>query len=52
MVAAIVQNDEAGIIATVNARLPSTIAALDTAHFTQLVLQEFAASKGKHRGVG
>ena len=43
VVAAIVQNDEAVTIATVNARLPPTVAALDTAHFTQLVLQEFAA---------
>ena len=40
---AIVQNDEAATVATVNARLPSTVAAPDQAHFTQLVLQEFAA---------
>jgi prophage maintenance system killer protein len=43
VVAAIIQNDEALTIATVNARLPSTVAAADAAHFTQLVLQEFAA---------
>ena len=43
VVAAIIQNDEAVTIAIVNARLPSTVAAPDTAHFTQLVLQEFAA---------
>jgi hypothetical protein len=43
VVAAIIQNDEAVTLATVNARLPSTVAAADAAHFTQLVLQEFAA---------
>jgi hypothetical protein len=43
VVAAIIQNDEAVTTATVNARLPSTVAATDAAHFTQLVLQEFAA---------
>ena len=43
VVAAIVQNDEAATVATVNARLPSTVAAPDKAHFTRLVLQEFAA---------
>ncbi len=43
MVAAIIQNNEAATIATVNARLPSTVAAADAAHFNQLVLQEFAA---------
>ncbi len=43
VVAAIIQNDEAVTIATVSARLPSTVAAADAAHFTQLVLQEFAA---------
>jgi len=43
VVAAIVQNDEAATEGTVNARLPSTVAAPDQAHFTQLVLQEFAA---------
>ena len=43
VVAAIVQNDEAATVATVNARLPSTVVAPDQAHFTRLVLQEFAA---------
>lgn len=43
MVTAIVQNDEAATVTTVNARLPSTVAAADKVHFTQLVLQEFAA---------
>ena len=43
VVAAIVQNDEATTIATVNARLPSSVAAPDPAQFTQLVLPEFAA---------
>jgi fido (protein-threonine AMPylation protein) len=43
VVAAIIQNDEAVTIASVHARLPSTVAAADAAHFTQLVLQEFAA---------
>jgi Fic family protein len=43
VVAAIVQNDEAATLANVNARLPSTVAAPDKAHFAQLVLQEFAA---------
>jgi fido (protein-threonine AMPylation protein) len=43
VVAAIVQNDEAATEATVHARLPSTVAATDKAHFTQLVRQEFAA---------
>jgi Fic family protein len=43
VVAAIIQNDEAVTIATVHARLPSTVADADAAHFTQLVLQEFAA---------
>ena len=43
VVAAIIQNNEAVTIATVHARLPSTVAAADAAHFTQLVLQEFAA---------
>jgi hypothetical protein len=43
VVAAIIQNNEAATIATVHARLPSTVAASDAAHFTQLVLQEFAA---------
>ena len=43
VVTAIIQNDEAVTSAAVNARLPSTVAAADAAHFTQLVLQEFAA---------
>lgn len=43
VVAAIVQNDEAATVATVSARLPSTVAAPDRAHFISLVLQEFAA---------
>ena len=43
VVAAIIQNDEAATLDTVGARLPPTVAALDKAHFTQLVLQEFAA---------
>jgi Fic family protein len=43
VVAAIVQNDEAATLANVNARLPSTVAVPDKAHFAQLVLQEFAA---------
>ena len=43
VVAAIIQNDEAATSATVNARLPPTVAVPDKAHFTQLVLQEFAA---------
>ena len=43
VVAAIVQNDEAATVATVNARLPSTVVVPDQAHFTRLVLQEFAA---------
>jgi hypothetical protein len=43
VVAAIIQNNEAATIATVHARQPSTVAAADAVHFTQLVLQEFAA---------
>lgn len=43
VVAAIVQNDEAATLSTVHGRLPSTVAMPDKAHFTQLVLQEFAA---------
>ena len=43
VVAAIVQNDEAATEASVNARLPATVAAPDQAHFTKLVLQELAA---------
>ena len=43
VVASIVKNDEAATIANVNARAPTTVAAPDKAHFTQLVLDEFAA---------
>ncbi len=43
VVSAIVLNDEDATDATVNARVPTTVAAPDKAHFTQLVLQEFAA---------
>jgi hypothetical protein len=43
VVAAIVKNNEAATIAAVHARAPSTVAASDRAHFTQLVLDEFAA---------
>lgn len=43
VVAAIVQNDEAATMATVNARLPLAVTTADAAHFIQLVLQEFAA---------
>lgn len=43
VVAAIIQNNEAATITTVQSRLPSTVATSDAAHFTQLVLQEFAA---------
>ncbi|MDO8699767.1 MAG: Fic family protein [Rhodoferax sp.] len=43
VVAAIVKNNEAATVATVNARAPATVAASDLAHFTQLVLAEFAA---------
>ena len=43
VVAAIIQNDETVTIESVNARLPPTVAAADAAHFTQLVLREFAA---------
>ena len=43
VVAAIVNNDEAATESTVSARMPSTVAAPDKAHFTQLVLQEFVA---------
>jgi len=43
VVAAIVQNDEAATDASINARLPSSVAVPDQAHFTQLVLEEFAA---------
>jgi fido (protein-threonine AMPylation protein) len=43
VVASIVKNNEAATAAAVNARVPATVAAPDKAHFTQLVLQEFAA---------
>jgi hypothetical protein len=43
VVAAIVQNNEAATLAAVNARVPATVAAPDRAHFSQLVLDEFAA---------
>ena len=46
VVAAIIQNDEAATEACVTARLPTTVAPSDQAHFTQLVLQEFAALHG------
>ena len=50
VVAAIIQNNEAATIATVHARLPSTVAKPDKTHFTRLVLQEFAAWKQRHGG--
>lgn len=43
VVAAIVQHDEAATAATVDARLPTTVAASDKDHFIHLVLDEFAA---------
>jgi hypothetical protein len=43
VVAAIVKNNEAATVAAVHARAPATVAASDRAHFTQLVLDEFAA---------
>lgn len=43
VVAAIVKNNEAATAAAVNARVPATVAVADKAHFTQLVLEEFAA---------
>jgi Fic family protein len=43
VVAAIVQNDEAATDATVNTRVPYTVAAPDKGHFIQLVLEEFVA---------
>ena len=46
VVAAIIQNDEAATEACVTARLPTTVAPSDQAHFTQLVLQEFAGLHG------
>ena len=43
VVAAIVQNDEAATEINVIARVPATVAQPDKAHFTTLVLQEFAS---------
>lgn len=43
VVAAIVKNNEAATAAAVNARVPATVAVADKAHFTRLVLEEFAA---------
>lgn len=43
VVAAIVKNNEAANVAAVHARARATVAAPDMAHFTQLVLDEFAA---------
>ncbi len=43
VVAAIIKSDETATPANVKARVPSTVAAIDTDHFIQLVLQEFAA---------
>jgi hypothetical protein len=43
VVAAIVKNNEAATVAVVHARVPATVAVADKEHFTQLVLEEFAA---------
>ena len=43
VVAAIVKNDEAASWDVVNAKMPTTVAEQDRAHFIQLVLEEFAA---------
>lgn len=43
VVAAVVNNNEAATPAAVNARVPTSVAMPDRAHFTQLVLDEFAA---------
>lgn len=43
VVANIVKHNEAPTPAAVNARVPATVAVADKAHFTQLVLEEFAA---------
>lgn len=43
VVASIVKYNEAATAAAVNARVPATVAVADKAHFTQLVLEEFAA---------
>ena len=50
--ARIVKNNEAAAACVVNARVPATVAAPDKAHFTQLVLNEFAAWKDQHGGAG
>lgn len=50
--ARIVKNNEAATACVVNARVPATVAAPDKAHFTQLVLNEFAAWKDQHGGAG
>ena len=43
VVAAIVQNDEAATQASVQAKVPPTVAAADKEHFIKLVLEEFVA---------
>ena len=43
VVAAIIQNDQAATPSAVAARLPSAVETTDIDHFTQLVLEEFAA---------
>nr|WP_295782370.1 Fic family protein [Rhodoferax sp.] len=43
VVASIVKNNEAATPSAVDARVPAAVAAADKAHFTQLVLEEFAA---------
>lgn len=43
VVASIVKNNEAATLTTIHARVPATVAVPDKAHFTQLVLDEFAA---------
>ena len=43
VVAAVVQNDQAAIQASVLAKMPSTVIAADKDHFVKLVLEEFAA---------
>ena len=43
VVAAVVQNDQAAIQASVLANVPSTVIAADKDHFVKLVLEEFAA---------
>lgn len=51
VVASIVKNNEAPALAVVNARVPATVAVRDKAHFTQLVLEEFADWSERHGGV-